>query len=159
MPSSRFMKILLVEVLIVGVIGAYFLIDSRDIYRWWVGDTRFVVASKECDLQKQTCSALLENNTSLSFDISPKPILPAKPLHFKVHAPTISLPEIELKIFATNMNMGLHTFKLLPTQNGWYEGDGILPTCMVGDMIWQVNVIFNSSDKSLGSIFYFQTAK
>ncbi len=150
---------MLVEVIIVGAVAAYFLIDSHDIYRWWVGDTHFVEAPKECNLHTQSCSVVLENNQSLLLDISPKPIPLMKPLHFKVYMPNIGLSTLELKLFATNMNMGLYSFKLSLTQEGWYEGEGMLPTCVMGNMIWQANVIANTPTKSLGAIFYFQTDK
>ena len=49
MRSSRFWKLLIVEIVAVFGIAAYFLIDSHDVYRWWVGDTHFVHASESCD--------------------------------------------------------------------------------------------------------------
>ena len=159
MRSSRFWKLLIVEIVAVFGIAAYFLIDSHDVYRWWVGDTHFVHAPASCDLHVKSCAVNLDATHSLVFDISPKPIPLMKPLHFKVHAPTFSLSFIELKLFATNMNMGLHSFKLYPTQEGWYEGEGMLPTCVVGNMIWQANLIFNTATQSVGAIFYFQTDK
>lgn len=159
MPSSRFWKLLVIEIVALSAIGAYVLIDSHDIYRWWVGDTHFVSAPTPCDLHVNSCSAQLDDEKPLVFDISPKPIPVMKPLHFKVHIPHVSLSFIELKLFATNMNMGLHSFKLYPTQEGWYEGEGMLPTCVVGNMIWQANIILNTPTKSMGAIFYFQTDK
>lgn len=158
MPSARFWKLLVVEILAVAGISAYFLLDSHDVYRWWVGDTHFVQALP-CDLHVKSCLATLEDENVLILDISPKPIPLMKPLHFKVHAPFISLPFIELTLFATNMNMGLHTFKLYPTSQGWYEAEGMLPTCVVGNMMWQANVILNTPAQSIGATFYFQTDK
>ena len=39
--KSRFWKLLVVEMIAVVGVAAYFLIDARDIYQWWVGDTYF----------------------------------------------------------------------------------------------------------------------
>jgi len=158
MRSSRFWKWLVVEVIAVVLVGAYSLIDSHDVYQWWVGNTQFVQSDSTCDLHVNACKATLNDGTALLLEIEPKAIPLMKPLHFKVSAP-IDLPTIEMKLFATNMNMGLHTIKLTQTAKGIFEGEGMLPTCVVGNMIWQANVIFNQSTQSQGAIFTFQTDK
>ncbi|WP_263832078.1 hypothetical protein [Sulfurospirillum oryzae] len=158
MPSPRFFKILVVEILAVGLIAAYVLIDAKDVYQWWVGETNFVSAKASCDLHESACQALLSDGSELSLDIEPKSIPLMKPLHFKVTS-AIDLPTIEIKLFATNMNMGLHTIKLTKSAQGVYEGEGMLPTCIVGNMIWQANVILNQSSHSQGAIFSFKTDK
>lgn len=158
MFSSRFFKWLIVEIIAIVLIGAYVLIDSHDVYRWWVGDTHFVTASSACDLHTQGCEVTLKDNSLLSLDIEPKTIPLMKPLHFKVTSNN-DLPSIEIKLFATNMNMGFHTVTLKQTAKGIYEGEGMLPTCVMGNMIWQANVILNETSKSQGAIFTFKTDK
>ena len=158
MPSPRFFKFLAVEILAVVLIAAYVMIDAKDVYQWWVGETNFVSADPACDLHKSACEVTLSDGSLLRLDIEPKSIPLMKPLHFKVTIPS-DLPTIEIKLFATNMNMGFHSFKLYAKQNGLYEGEGMLPTCIVGNMIWQANLIVNTSSKSVGATFYFQTDK
>jgi len=155
----RFYKLLFLEIVVVGAIGAYVFIDSHDVYRWWVGDTHFTVAPSECNLHVNACTVPLVDDSLLTLEIEPKPIPLMKPLHFRVLSHTSTLPFIEIKLFATNMNMGFHTFKLYLKESGYYEGEGMLPTCVVGNMIWQANVILNASDQSMGATFYFQTDK
>jgi hypothetical protein len=158
MRSSRFWKWLVIEVIAVVGIGAYILIDSHDVYQWWVGNTHFAHAEHACDLHVNACQATLNDGTALSLEIEPKSIPLMKPLHFKVTSP-IDLPSIEIKLFATNMNMGLHTIKLTQTSKGIFEGEGMLPTCVMGNMIWQANVILNQLTQSQGAIFTFKTDK
>lgn len=158
MRSSRFWKWLVVEIIAVVGIGAYVLIDSHDVYQWWVGNTHFAHSNEGCDLHVSACEAKLSDGNALSFEIEPKSIPLMKPLHFKVTTP-IDLPAIEMKLFATNMNMGLHTVTLRPTAKGIYEGEGMLPTCVMGNMIWQANVILNQPTQSQGAIFTFKTDK
>ena len=158
MQKKNFFKWLILEIGVVLLIAAYVLIDTKDLYRWWIGDTNFITASSSCDLHESACSVLLSDGTPLEFSIEPRDIPLMKPLHFKVTS-TIDLPSIELKIFATNMNMGLHTIKLVQTTKGLYEGEGMLPTCMMGNMIWQANIILNQTTQSQGAIFTFQTDK
>jgi hypothetical protein len=152
------LKWLGIEMVAVLLIAAYVLIDASDVYRWWVGDTAFATLSSPCNLHEQSCQATLKDGTVLTFDIEPKNIPLMEPLHFTVTTPH-SLAYIDLKIFATNMNMGFHTLTLKPTASGVYEAQGVLPTCMVGGMVWQANVILNEKSQSLGAIFTFKTDK
>lgn len=158
-PKSRFWKLLVVEMIAVIGVTAYFLIDARDIYQWWVGDTHFTKTHEACNMNQSSCTATLKEGTLVEFEINPKPIPLMKPLQFRVILHNMHLPYLELTLFATNMNMGLHTFKLYPKENGVYEGEGMLPTCVMGNMRWQANLIINTSSQSLGAIFYFQTDK
>jgi hypothetical protein len=158
MPSLRFFKWLALEIIAVLLIGAYILIDSDDVYRWWIGDTHFAQVTNDCDLHMSACEVTLKDGTLLTLDIEPKEIPLMKPLHFKVTS-SIDLPSLEIKLFATNMNMGLHTIKLTHTSQNTYEGEGMLPTCIMGNMIWQANVILNQTSRSQGAIFTFKTDK
>lgn len=159
MRQSRFWKLLIVEIIAVVCVAIYFLVDAHDLYKWWIGDTHFVQAPSSCDLHQNSCNVTLKNNISLEFDINPKPIPLMKPLQFRVLLSDIQLPSIEISLFATNMNMGLHTFKLYPKGNGVYEGEGMLPTCVMGNMLWQANLIINAPSESLGAVFYFKTTQ
>lgn len=158
MPSPRFFKFLAVEILAVVLIAAYVLIDAKDVYQWWVGETHFAKANPTCDLHENGCEVALSDGSLLRLEIEPKSIPLMKPLHFKVTTP-IDPPTIEIKLFATNMNMGLHTIKLTKTADGIFEGEGMLPTCIMGNMIWQANVILNQNRQSLGAVFSFKTDK
>ncbi len=159
MRGKRFWKLLLLEIILLLGVAGYFFIDSHDVYRLWVGDTHFTVAPTSCNLHVKACEVRLKDDSLITFEVSPKPIPLMKPLHFKIIAPSLTLPFIELKLFATNMNMGFHTFKLLEKEKGVYEGEGMLPTCVVGNMIWQTNLIINHPHESIGATFYFQTDK
>ncbi|MDD2383858.1 MAG: hypothetical protein PHN18_06665 [Sulfurospirillaceae bacterium] len=159
MQRNRFLKLFFIEALIVGLVSAYFLIDSHDVYRWWAGKTTFTTASQECNLNTEHCEVALIDNSSLRLDIEPKPIPLMKSITFRVQIEDASLPFIEATLFATNMNMGLHTFKLFSKGDGLYEGEGMLPTCIVGNMIWQTNIVLNKPTQSIGATFFFQTGK
>lgn len=159
MRGKRFWKLLLLEIIVLLGVAFYVFVDSHDIYRLWVGDTHFTQAPSSCNLHVKACDVRLSDGSNVTLDISPKPIPLMQPLTFHVNAPALSLPFIELKLFATNMNMGFHTVKLIAKGDGLYEGEGMLPTCVVGNMIWQTNLIINHTHQSIGAIFYFQTDK
>ncbi|MDD3344314.1 MAG: hypothetical protein PHR87_12155 [Sulfurospirillaceae bacterium] len=159
MQRKKFLKLLFIEVLIVSLVSAYFLIDSHDVYRWWAGNTTFTTANPECNLNVERCETALSDRSHLTLEIEPKPVPLMKPITFKVTIEDASLSFIEATLFATNMNMGLHTFKLFNKGNGLYEGEGMLPTCIVGNMIWQTNIVLNKPSQSIGATFFFQTGK
>ena len=156
MVLPKMLKWLGLEMIAVIGIGAYILIDASDVYRWWVGGTHFSTPTSACNLHEERCSATLKDGSIVTFEIVPKTIPLMKPLHFIVTT-SHELSAVDLKLFATNMNMGFHAFSLKPTQKGVYEGEGTLPTCIVGDMIWQANVILNDTHESLGATFTFKT--
>lgn len=159
MNRTKFIKIFVIELLMVTLIGGYFFFDSSDVYKWWVGSTNFVTCKDNCNLNQNACTVTLSNGNALEFEIIPKPIPLMQPLTLRLRTTHVDTPFIEVKLFATNMNMGFHTFKLYQKNDGIYEGEGMLPTCVVGDMKWQANIIINQPSQSVGAIFNFQTKK
>ncbi len=159
MKTKKFLMLLTVEILILLSICAYFLISSSDIYRWYVGNTDFVKQNKNCDLQKEACSVILEDGSDVTLSINPRPIPLMKPIELTVKTKNINLDNLKLKVYATNMNMGLIEKSLTKRGKNTYKGEITLPTCIVGNMIWNVNIIANKPTKSIGATFEFQTGK
>ncbi|MDD3463096.1 MAG: hypothetical protein PHW07_05585 [Sulfurospirillaceae bacterium] len=154
---KRFYKILFFEFVVIALIAGYFLVDSADIYRWWVGETKLTGADFGCDLHQESCEVTLKDGSTVLFSITPKSIPLMEKLTFRAETKNINESCLELKLFATNMNMGLHSFKMLKKEDGVYEAQGILPTCIVGGMIWQANVIINKPSESIGAFYRFKT--
>jgi len=159
MKTKKFIKFLIMESVVLLLVIAYFTIDSSDIYRWYVGNTNFVKQDKSCDLHKEACSVELKDGSTITLDITPKPIPLRKPIRLHVETQNIDIDNLKLKVFATNMNMGLIEKSLKKLKKGSYEADIILPSCIVGGMIWDVNIIANKLSKSLGAVFEFQTSR
>jgi hypothetical protein len=158
MKNKKFFITLLIEVVVVGIIALFFLFDMKDIYKFFVGDTLFYPQAKECDLHVSSCEAKFPNAQSMFFDIEPKDIPLMKELIFRVKTSKELRPEsFDLHIYATNMNMGYHTFKLKKVDEDTYEAKGILPDCLVGGMIWNAEVVHNLPTKSEGGLFTFKT--
>lgn len=159
MKTKKFLILLIIEVFILCIICAYFLISSSDIYRWYVGNTNFIKQDKNCDLQKEACSVILEDGSDIILSINPRPIPLMKPIELTVKTKGINLDNLKLKVYATNMNMGLIEKSLSKTTKNIYKGKITLPTCIVGNMIWDVNIIANKPTKSIGATFEFKTGK
>ena len=159
MKTKNFLILLIIEILILCLVYAYFLINSSDIYKWYVGNTDFIKQNKNCDLQKEACSVTLKDGSNITLSINPHPIPLMKPIELTLKTKNINLDKLKLKIYATNMNMGLIEKTFNKISKNTYKGKITLPTCIVGNMIWNVNIIANKPTKSLGATFEFQTGK
>jgi len=159
MKTKKFFTLLILELLALSLVVVYFLIDSSDIYRWYVGNTNFVKQDKSCDLHKEACSIALKDGSRVTLSITPRPIPLMKPIKLHIVTKGIDLDKLDLKVFATNMNMGLIEKPIKKVKKDTYEAKITLPTCIVGGMIWDVNIIANEPSKSVGAVFEFQTEK
>lgn len=158
MKNKRFVNLLILEVAVVCIVAIFFFVDTSDMYRFFVGDTTFVEQDSSCDLHVSSCSVVLESNNTMSFDIEPKSIPLMEPLKLTaILEKPIDETTLDLAIYATNMNMGYHTFTMKKVAPKTYEATGILPTCTVGDMIWRAEVSIDKPTKSYGGAFTFQT--
>ncbi len=154
MKNRRFLKLLFLEVIGVAGVLIYFFVDSADIYRLFMGDTKFYSQSSLCDLHFSPCSVDIPELGLVEFEIEPKGIPLMKSLTFKVKTKKdIGEESLDLHIYATNMNMGYHNFTLKRVSKNSYEARGVLPTCTVGGMIWNAEVV----DGNRGGLFSFKT--
>lgn len=158
MKSKKFLLTLLLELLAVIVVALFIFVDMKDIYKFFVGDTVFYTQNKNCDLHVKACEATFPAGEVMSFEIEPKDIPLMKTLTFRVKTTKNLRPSsFDLHIYATNMNMGYHTFLLKKISQDTYEAKGILPDCLVGGMIWNAEVVDNAPTKSIGGLFTFKT--
>ncbi|MBL0686991.1 MAG: hypothetical protein JJV95_01020 [Sulfurospirillum sp.] len=152
--NRKFYKLLILEIIaVIGLLG-YFFIDSADVYKLFKGDTKFSTQSPSCNLHVSSCGVDMLEFGSFNFDIEPKNIPLMKTLTFSVKTTKeLDTNELSLHVYATNMNMGYHRFKLKKISKNLYSAKGILPTCTVGGMIWNAEVVF----KNRGALFTFKT--
>ena len=152
MKNKKFFKLLLLEIIAVAGIGTYFFVDSADIYKLFMGETEFYQQSPTCDLHLSSCKADIPKLGTFEFDIEPKSIPLMEKLTFTVKT-NIDANEFDLHIYSTNMNMGYHTFTLKKVAPKTFKATGILPTCTVGSMVWNAEVVHGNR----GGLFSFQT--
>jgi hypothetical protein len=157
MNKSKFYKLLILEIIALSLLCAYFFIDSSNIYRWYAGSTTFVKQDVNCNLHNTPCKVVLKDGSTVTLSIYPKNIPLMKPLKFSVKAKGIKLGKLQLKIFAINMNMGLTKTTLIKIKPNLFEGNVTLASCVKGGMKWEANIIANKFQKSLGATFKFKT--
>lgn len=154
MKNKKFFTLLFLELLAILAISAYFFIDSSDIYKFIMGDTKFYNQSEECDLHVKPCSVEIPKLGEITLDITPKDIPLMQPLVFSIYTQNkLSDNKLDLRIYATNMNMGYQSLKMQKISDKVYRANVILPTCTVGGMSWRSEVIIGN----VGGAFSFKT--
>ncbi len=159
MEAKKFIRLFVLEIAVLSTILAYFFIDSSDIYRWYAGSTNFSKQNKLCDLHKSSCEVILKDGSIVKLDINPKNIPLMKPIKLTIITKNINLKTLSLQLFAMNMNMGFIKKDLKKIAKNRYEASVILPSCIIGGMIWNANIIVNKPTKSLGAIFEWTNKK
>lgn len=102
-----------------------------------------LAASKDainCDIQKGPCSLEL-SGAVMTLEITPRPVKAMEDLTFRVtlpEAPKGDAPFIDLGM--PGMNMGKNRVSLGKTENGTYEGKGVIVRCPSGKTIWKARV-------------------
>lgn len=160
MRQKKFYLLLLGQILAVITIGGLIFIDSSTLEGWFSEPTRFMQQDPECDLHLSKCSIKIEPNYEFVLDISPRTIPLMKPLTFTLEYTGTELQTLKGKIYATNMDMGIHPIVLKPTTKGILQGIVVLPTCLVGNMKWRAEFPlpkFNPDAIRDTIVFTFQT--
>lgn len=156
--KKRFFIIFGLQIILLFAIGFYFLTDFNTLNFFNnEANKKYFIQESSCDLHHSECTIKLDKQQVITLSITPKHIPLMKPLTFKVTTQNVNATTLQLKIYATNMNMGIHKFTLKKVALNHYEAIGTLPTCIVGDMIWNAEI--SSSDFANEGVarFTFQT--
>lgn len=157
--TKRFYFLLAGQLLGLGVVFGLIFIDGNTLERWFSKEVDFAHQSQECDLRATPCSILLADGATMELTISPQHIPLMTPLSFSLRTTGIEEQELPLKIYATNMDMGIHRFVFKKQEEGLYKASGVLPTCLVGNMRWHAEVTLEKlfQEKYIGGRFHFKT--
>lgn len=140
---------------IISIVGAYFLIDFNTLYKSFEKEVEYTIQDGSCDLHKSACSIEVDNKEFI-LEVFPKEIPLMKNITFKLKTNESDFDEKTINIYATNMFMGYFHLKFNKVSNGLYEAIGTLPTCPVGDMKWNADIVLKNSK---GARFQFQTTR
>lgn len=150
---------LLPIIIILSIVLAYFFIDFNGMYQSFKGEAQFVTQNKDCDLHNSSCKIQIQDGTSFELEVSPKTIPLMQELVFSIKSNKPDLENLKLNIYATNMFMGDLYLDIKNLGNGNYEAVGMLPTCPVGNMMWNAEIRIEKLNKTIGARFQFQTGK
>ena len=157
-PNNLKSAILQVVVVLFIVVG-YFLIDFSSLYQSFKGEAQFITQDSNCDLHQSSCIVKIQDGTTFELSINPKSIPLMQALKFEIKSNNKELKDLHLNIYATNMFMGDFNLPIKNLGNGKYEAIGTLPTCPVGNMIWNADIRVEKINKTIGARFQFKTGK
>ncbi len=136
-----------------------FLLSKVSFTDWFSKDVSFFSQNQSCDLHDGPCEIKDDEGRSFLLEISPKSIPLMEPLTFTLRTNYPNLEMLKGKIYATNMNMGVHLITLKSLKDGLLEGEVVLPTCVVGNMKWRCEFVLPSKKdgEKKGIVFMFKT--
>ncbi|MDR2790571.1 MAG: hypothetical protein LBB59_06315 [Campylobacteraceae bacterium] len=144
-------KISIILVLLIAAFGI-FLFQSGKIHSLFQKNIAFYEAASECDLHTNSCEVVL-GNKKITLDID-KPIKAGEEMSLNVQTEGFEDGELLAKIYGLNMNMGIFEYALAKTDDKNYKGKALVPTCMMGKMSWQINII--SAHENIGASFILE---
>ncbi len=112
-----------------------------------------------CDLRAQPCAARFPGGREVRFGMEPRTLPPLSTLRIVADLNGIEARSVEVDFAGTDMNMGYNRIRLVETQPGRYEGQGMLPVCVHRRMGWEAKVMLHTSAGILVAPFRFETIK
>ncbi|UZJ38496.1 hypothetical protein [Prosthecochloris sp. SCSIO W1103] len=107
-------------------------------------------ATPDCDPHAGSCMKQAGDYT-ITFDMSPKPVLHMKELTFKVSfssdSPSISSDTLLLDLSMPGMDMGKNEVVLRKVGDNQYNGKGIIVKCPSGRTLWRATLLLSENMK------------
>jgi hypothetical protein len=82
-----------------------------------------------------------------------------RPLHLEVVVEGAEASDVELDFRGVDMNMGLNRARLHGESDGVFEGEGMLPVCASGRMLWEARVLLQTERGLVAAPFRFWTTR
>lgn len=114
------------------------------------------VRLSECDLQQGVCTADLGQGRRVALSMTPRPLLPARPLQIEVSVEGMAARQVDIEFSGVDMNMGLNQVSLAAAAPGSFLGQASLPVCTTGRMLWQANlrIVATDTTQTVGFRFF-----
>lgn len=110
-----------------------------------------------CDLNQGPCMADLPGGGRLRVEIAPRPIPVLKPLDVRVALEGFQAEKVQLDFSGVEMDMGFNQVSLKPLGEGRFAGQGNLPVCVTGAMLWQAAFLIEGRGGRFSVPFRFTT--
>ncbi|MFV0481766.1 MAG: hypothetical protein ACK5LP_07250 [Campylobacteraceae bacterium] len=141
-----------VAILIIGAI--LFFVGSGKFYDSKNSDIIFKDDITKCDLHVKSCEMVFEGDKTISLELGGKPLKAGKSLKYSIKTKGFSDKEFFVSVVGVNMNMGLFEFVAKKINEGEYEANALLPTCISGRMTWKISVI--SKKEKIGANYILE---
>lgn len=117
------------------------------------------VLDPQCDLRAGPCVSVLGDDRSLSLAIEPLTIPVLQPLQLTVDLKGIEASQVEVDFAGAAMNMGFNRVTLNAQGDGRFAGEGRLPVCVRGRMLWEARVLAHTDQGLLSAPYRFETRR
>ena len=107
-----------------------------------------------CNLQRQSCTAVLPDGGRIELSITPRPIPILTPLRVEVFLTGVKANKVEIDFAGETMNMGYNRVELLAV-NGRHAGEASLPVCVSGGMNWLATVLIETDRQRIAVPYRF----
>ena len=109
-----------------------------------------------CDLHRQACEALFENEGKVVFSVSPKPIKPLTSLKLNVEVININANSVLVDFQGIGIDMGFYRPELVKQDDNHFSGTASLSVCTLEKMLWQSTVIIKTDEGAIIAPFRFE---
>ncbi|MCG8084447.1 MAG: hypothetical protein AB2735_03875 [Candidatus Thiodiazotropha taylori] len=117
------------------------------------------VVDPSCDLRKAPCRSSINNEVEVGFSIEPREIPLVKPLKLAVEIAGVEVDRVEVDIAGVDMNMGYNRVVLQAVAEGQFEGEGMIPVCLMDSMEWEAKVLITTKQGLLSAPYRFVTVR
>ena len=111
-----------------------------------------------CALAERACTIKLPEGGELEVEITPRRILPLKPLQLRAATTDTEISKIEVDFTGLDMNMAFNRPRLENVGAGIYSGQASLPVCITGKMPWEATVLITRGRTVIAAPFRFEAS-
>jgi|GEM_PF-5326369 len=125
---------------VIGLLALIIMIVAGNLYFRADSTEAISIDAKNCDLQQSSCKVVLDDKTSIIFNILPKPVKANEQLKLVFESKTTQINSAAVQIVGTNMDMGILSYKLKPNKNNIFTSAAGLGICNLREMHWLIRV-------------------
>ncbi len=116
------------------------------------------VVPPDCDLQREACRAALPGGGELRLRLSPRPVVPLRPVALEVELVDLDTATVEAALDSPDMYMGYFRQRLAPDGVARLRGHVVLPVCTLKQpMRWRLTLLARHSHTTYALPFVFET--
>ena len=148
------MTLLAVIILLILLVSAY---QFKHILQPTVAQT--LAVNKNCDLRQAPCTSIIDAHRTVTLSITPRTLPTLQPLSLNVTTKGFEAKTVSVNIVGLNMDMGLNHPVLAKTTLYQFIGSTQIPVCTHNKMLWEAQVIVQTSTGRINVPFQFYTLK
>ncbi|MEW8626206.1 MAG: hypothetical protein AB2551_10665 [Candidatus Thiodiazotropha sp.] len=112
-----------------------------------------------CNLREAPCVSSINHEVKVGFSIEPREIPLVTPLRLAVEIDGVAVERVEVDFAGVDMNMGYNRVALQAVAEGHYEGEGMIPVCVMDSMEWEAKVLITTKQGLLSAPYRFVTVR